>query len=198
MTNSYKTQQNGQAKGFSLVEVVVSVGIIALVAGIVVGGHSEFDNSVDLTNLAYEISLTVRQAQVYSTTVRESSQGSGDFSGGWGVHFDHNHPTWFVLFADEDGDREYDWNDGEERKTYTLSDGYTYFVCGIKTDDTEDCFSPENTDVETSVVYERPDAQAFFSVYNDNSYKGLNIYITSQDGSERKIVIRDSGLIAVE
>jgi len=63
---SYKLKAN---QGFSLIELMVTIGILVLVSGVVFFNHSQFNNHVIIENLAYEISLTIRQAQSYGLQV---------------------------------------------------------------------------------------------------------------------------------
>lgn len=56
-------------KGFTLVELLISIGIIGLVTGIVLVKYSAFDSTILLKNSAYEIALALHEAQVKSVSV---------------------------------------------------------------------------------------------------------------------------------
>src|SRR3954470_14945717 len=88
-------------KGFTLVELLVSIGIFTVITSMAVYSHAQFNGSVLLTNLAYEIGLSVRQAQFYGISVRQNAASS--FDSGYGVHFDLATPTSYILFEDKAG-----------------------------------------------------------------------------------------------
>ncbi len=70
--------------GFTLTELLISCAIIALVSTIVLVKYGSFDSTVLLKSAAYEIALTLREAQVRSVSV--SGEG-GEFSYPYGVTF---------------------------------------------------------------------------------------------------------------
>jgi prepilin-type N-terminal cleavage/methylation domain-containing protein len=72
------------AKGFTLVELLVSIGIIGIVSSIVLVKYNTFDSTVLLKSLAYEIALSLREAQVRSVSV---SGTSGEFDYPFGISF---------------------------------------------------------------------------------------------------------------
>jgi len=77
-------------RAFTLVELMVSVGIFLMMTGLVVAKYGNFNQSVLLTNLAYDVALTIRTAQTYGLSVRNNdlSNSSSDFQSGYGVHLD--------------------------------------------------------------------------------------------------------------
>src|SRR3989338_11200043 len=94
-TTNYELRTNA---GFTLIELVVVMGIIVVVSAVTLANNTRFGGSVLLQNLAYDIALSIRQAQVYGISVRNYS--AGNFSAGYGMHFDIVSPTSYVLFAD--------------------------------------------------------------------------------------------------
>lgn len=92
-------------KGFTLPELIVSCGIIALIAVVVVFNHQKFNSNLELTNVAYRVALAIRQAQVYGVSVREFDGGSGGrFDVPYGISFYNtgggDSQKSFVFFAD--------------------------------------------------------------------------------------------------
>lgn len=81
--SSFSLNNNSQ-KGFTLVELLISIGIIAFISSIVLLKYSSFDSTVLLKNAAYEVALALREAQVKS--VSGSHQG-GDANFPFGVTF---------------------------------------------------------------------------------------------------------------
>ena len=53
-------------KGFTLVELLVSVSIIALIATVVLVRFTDFDSTTILRSLAFEVATAIREAQVIS------------------------------------------------------------------------------------------------------------------------------------
>ena len=113
-----------QSRGFTLIELLVVSLIIVLITGFVLFRQQGFNSSTLLRSLSYGIALSMRQAQVYGISVRESAAGSGVFAQGYGIHFgntglvDKNH---YVLFADANGNGQY--AAGEELPRFTIGNG---------------------------------------------------------------------------
>lgn len=112
------------AAGFTLIELLVVSAIIVLITGFILFRQQGFNSSTLLRSLSYSVALTMRQAQVYGNSVRESAAGSGVFASGYGVYFgnsglaDNSH---YLMFADADGDGQYD--PGEELPRFTIGNG---------------------------------------------------------------------------
>lgn len=82
----YRRFFSRKTKGFTLIELLVVSAIILLITGFILLRQDKFNSSTLLRSLSYSIALSVRQAQVYSTSVRETSKGSGFFNSGFGVY----------------------------------------------------------------------------------------------------------------
>lgn len=89
-------------RGFSLVELIVVISIMVLITTVVLVRHSAFNSTVLLNNLAYDVAGTIREAQVYATSVRNA--GGQGFTTAYGVYFDMAFPEQFILFSDSDQD----------------------------------------------------------------------------------------------
>src|ERR1700677_1752618 len=87
-----------RSSGFTLIELLVVVGIIILISAVILANTNKFGGQTLVQNLAYDIALSVREAQVYGISVEENSQGS--FNAGYGMHFDLSNPTTYNLFSD--------------------------------------------------------------------------------------------------
>ena len=106
--------------GFTLIELIVSVSIIALVTGIFLANYSSANRRSDLTMTAQKLVTDIRLAQNYGLGLsRYGLSGSTNVpSGGWGAHFDlaNYGNNKYVIFADDDGDSLFDA--GEDNLTY--------------------------------------------------------------------------------
>src|SRR3989338_8163987 len=97
--------------GFSLVEVLISLGIIGIILTVVVSSQSDYTDTASISNLAEEISLTISEAQAYGIAVRELTPGSEDFSVSYGLSFsllEENSNSTYVFFADRNSNDIYD------------------------------------------------------------------------------------------
>ncbi len=85
-------------RGFTLIELIVVTGIMVLISSLVLVNNNKFGGQILLRDLAYDVGLSLRQAQVYGISVRRF--GADNFSTGYGMHFELGSPTSYVLFAD--------------------------------------------------------------------------------------------------
>ncbi len=72
---------------------------MVVITSVVLVSNNKFGGIVQLQNLAYDVALSIRQAQVYGISVARF-KGTGTFDAGFGVHFDRTSPTMYTLFAD--------------------------------------------------------------------------------------------------
>ncbi len=70
--------------GFTLVELLVSISIFIFMTALLVANYGSFNNSVLLTNLAYDIALSIRTAQTYGLSVQGQNN---NFQNPYGVAF---------------------------------------------------------------------------------------------------------------
>ncbi len=83
---------------FGLVELMVSMSIMALLTTVVVTRQSSFNGAILLRNQAYEIAFTLRQAQMLAVS------GGDESTRRYGVYFDTstaNQHT-YIMFRDND------------------------------------------------------------------------------------------------
>jgi len=113
-------KQKNKKRGFTLIELLVSIFIIGTIASVTVYNHKEFTDSLEITNLAYAMALSIREAQVYGTSVKAVE---GNFEKAYGIHFNINSGTdpnfagnnkAYLLFSDQNNDKVY----GEPPSSY--------------------------------------------------------------------------------
>ncbi len=99
-------------RGFGLVELLVSISIMALVTGIIITKNGSFNGAVLLRSQTYEVAFALREAQMMAVS---GSRAVGDpLQARYGVYFDTavaNRQT-YQLFQDVDNDSR--WDAGEE------------------------------------------------------------------------------------
>lgn len=89
------------SRGFTLIELLVVCGIMVIVSAIILASNNKFGGQVLLQNFAYDVALSIREAQVYGISVERFGSGAGSsFTAGYGIHFDLSSPKNYTLFAD--------------------------------------------------------------------------------------------------
>lgn len=178
-------------KGFTLVELMISVGIFAIMTGFLLAKYGTFNQGVLLTNLAYDVALTIRNAQSYGLNVKSSPVGGeNEFNYPYGVHFSTG--ASFVFFADFNSDGRY--SDNEKISVNNIKRGSVINDICLGTGPS-DCVSSVDID-GVDITFKRPDPNA---IIRDDSGTASYAEITllSTDGSIKKVVVRSTGQIAI-
>lgn len=191
-------------RGFTLIELLVVTGIIVVISGIVLANNNRFGGAVLLENLAYNVALSIRQAQVYGISVQRFGQNT--FSAGYGVHFDLSSPDTYVLYADAiQANGLYDCpqpgtNNCEFVQTTNISSGYSiHDLCVTPISGVEACGISK-----VDVLFKRPEPDAWISSGGvsctlDNSKCGqeARIVLSAPRGDQVNIIIQANGQISV-
>lgn len=181
--------------GFTLIELLVTLSLFVILSGIVLFSQQKFNGSILLTNLAYDVALTIRQAQTFGINVRETS--SGDFQKAYGVHFNKNKNTEFILFADTvSGNKKYNGSSNCKSGADECVDKYR-IKRGNKISNICAGTSSSCSDVGAlDIAFIRPDPDA---IINDNpANTEAKITISSADGATRTIVVNSTGQISIQ
>jgi prepilin-type N-terminal cleavage/methylation domain-containing protein len=190
-------------RAFTLIELLVVTGIIVVVSTVVLADNNRFGGKVQLENLAYDIALSIRQAQVYGISVARF--GAGTFSAGYGVHFDTSNFNTYVLFADiypTPGDGIFQAAQGELVSTTDITSGYRILkVCAPEGTDSTSC-----TDVgSVDVTFERPEPDAWISAGGTSCAYGLGvcadsarIVLQSPRSDIMSVVMEANGQISIQ
>ncbi len=94
-------------KGFTLIEMLVVVAIVVIITAVVLIKQSKFSSDILVTDAAYEVALSIREAQVYGTASKDRLV-VGD--SGYGANFSTTNGAMisgFYVFSDigySDGD----------------------------------------------------------------------------------------------
>lgn len=182
-------------KGFTLIELLISITIFVMVSGLVLANFPSFSSRIVLDNLAHEIALTIREAQVFGIGVLET--GAGLFPS-YGVYFDTStleNSKKFILFADIDESGQY--NKGEEIEIFTITKGNKISaLCGDM-----NC-TPDNFNLdELHITFVRPDPEAILigvSGVLDTTPSFVKIVVTQPEGSSRTITVWSTGQISAQ
>jgi type II secretory pathway pseudopilin PulG len=186
-----------KTRGFTVVELIISTGIIVLITGAIFISYPRFKARTSLAALAREVGLIVREAQVYGLSVKEFPDIMDRFPP-YGVHVSMESPKEFVLFGDlESGTREniYDSDEGcgaDVGKTECIrrisfsGPEFVQKICVITGTLVEDC-----SITELNVTFHRPDPEAYIVVKDPAvRYNGANIYLQSRKDSRETKQVR--------
>ncbi|MBU3968645.1 hypothetical protein KJ991_00285 [Patescibacteria group bacterium] len=180
--------------GFTIVELIVTTGIFALITSIILVRDAQFNNTIRLSNLTYEVALVVRQAQIFGTGVRE--YGSGDFNVGYGVHFDTANNKSFIFFADANKNNIYDGTPEIIEIINIRGNNFISKFCVFSLKGNETC---SDSGSKLDILFKRPSHNAIIS---SDIILGLNesarIYISSTTGDEKSVLVKFVGQISVE
>lgn len=185
-------RHNGE-KAFTLVELLVSVAIFALMTALVVAKYGSFNQSIFLTNLAYDVALTIRTAQTYGLSVKSADDTAPSYSSptyAYGVDLAMAVNNQFTLYADRNGNALYD--SGEQVSTYAIKRGAV--ISGVCAADSTDC--TVGTTGTLSLLFKRPDPQANICFSSCGMMMG-KVELKATDGSVRTVIIRKNGQITV-
>lgn len=185
-----------QEQGFTLVELLASVAIFTVITSVAVFNNSSFNSTVLLTNLTYEIALSVRQAQFYGITVKQSTLTSGNnFDSGYGIHFDTSSAesqTSYILFEDKPP-HNHVYDVGEAVENFTIQKGNRISKVVLLLG------SVASTPSVADISFLRPNPDTWITAGGSQStlYNKAIICVSSPMGTKRKAIIESTGQISV-
>lgn len=112
-------------KGFTVVEIVVVLGIMVIITGIMLFNAGSEKQTSALFRSAQKLSLDLRKVENYALS---SKVFKDKVPCGWGIHFNGADSTSYTIFADTAAaqncfDRNYKMDGGEELETANLEAG---------------------------------------------------------------------------
>lgn len=186
------------ARGFSLIELLVVISIFSLITTVILANHARFNGSVLLGSLAYDIGLSIREAQVFGLSVR---QFANQFDIGYGVHF--SDPASYLFFADRNTNNRYD-GEGESNdsliRNYAVGRGHTILrYCAETANGYEQCSDSSPGAISyLDIVFFRPDPDAVITTNElSTTYSRGKITVSSPVGETRTVTIESTGQISV-
>ena len=187
-----------QKGGFTTMELMISIAIVAVLSVITIGSFYEFENRTVLSNLSQDVALSVRLAQSYGLNVRRDASAGFDTS--YGVHFDSSDNTSYLIFRDTG--RTGSGYTGNDEEVFQLNQGYTISnLCArIAGSANSNCFSGgSGTITDMDITFDRPKPDANFRDNNGSTnYESVTINVSAPDGATKSIIVRITGYINVQ
>lgn len=191
-------------KGFSLVELIVTMGIMVAITTVVVYNQRDYSTTLTLKNATDNLALDIRQAQVYGISVKEFGPGgSGRFDIGYGISLDqHFFPRQYVSFGDFNKNGIYDGLEAENIVKLPTNIKFSA-ICIIPTSGAENCTRADLI----YIMFKRPETTAHMTIRvagGDgllevlNNIKGVRLVLASPGGLTKSVVIYPNGQISVQ
>ena len=185
-------------RGFTIAEIVVVIAIIGFVFAVVVARYRDFDSTSVLKNLAYEVALSVREAQVM--TISTSNIGGGGVfqnqgQNSYGINFTANSSS-YEIFADLSLPLNHQYDPpGELVKLNSLTQGAQIGAIYERRAGDSVLYSVAGA----TITFVRPHLDTTF-VTTSGSAQVIEVLVTVQSsrGSTRTVRILKSGRIQVQ
>jgi prepilin-type N-terminal cleavage/methylation domain-containing protein len=151
-------------KGFSLAELLVVVAIFLILTSVVLINQNRFSSDTNITNLAYQVALSIREAQIYGISVRGTQFAPNKFDTAYGIHFDLASTTSYFLFPDLNKDGIYNPSTEIPLTTYKIENGVTLSSINIR---------PPEAKLITSadITFKRPNPEALITTNATAGFK---------------------------
>ncbi len=211
---SSKIKRKSIQAGFTLIEMLVVIGIFTVITAVAFVDQGKLNSSVLLTNIAYETALAVREAQVYGLGVRKDILNmDNNFEGEYGVHFDMTNDREIVVYSNSPDDTNtpsqmYNSSINEARYLYQFVNqrgNKIQALCFGNFASGETACTPEASNSKSliDITFKRPEPKARFYV-PENDLTGTSpgpayiVVSTLDDKSCKVVVVYQTGQIQVE
>ncbi len=208
-TSSFSLSKNGVVgnkkkrnlvRGFTLAEIILVVFITSIISSAVVFRYRDFSDSIELENMALDVVLSVREAQVFGISSRGTTTPESFFYA-YGVRFSSipaADRASYISFIDSDGDDLwYDSSsDSEQLKKIVFRQGYLVDdLCTITPPATSEVCSQ----AELDILFQRPDVNAIIKTgkFNDHS-SSARIELISPSGATTSVNVSESGQVYID
>ncbi len=185
--------------GFTIVELIVCVGIISVISGAVFWNGRSFNDKTALASVAQDVALAMRQAQNYGASVRETSTGSSVFTAGYGIVFDSASPSQVIIFVDSTVNNQYDGTSactGECVEKIVLRNGVT-----IKSSNGIGATTYAGATSYATPIYFtfiRPSLNATIKMSGVTTWASGSVVLQSPQGNTKTITMNAAGQVSVQ
>lgn len=193
-------------KGFTIIELMVSIAIMVIILAVILVNYKKFDSGIVMTNLAYDVALSIRTAQTYGISTRGAKvSGATEFDRPYGINFEINPDdpssvNKYLLFADTNLNRSYDEVDSLTATKYNIRGSYYIKdLCWLDSSTPSAVKTCGMRSADITFLRPDPDALIYVSGEAQDALSALEIHIGStQDASAiRVITVRPTGQISV-
>lgn len=185
-------------KGFTLYEVMVTTGIIAILSAISFYGLNTYADYFTLKEASRGVDALVRTTQGYAINVQDVGESEVAYIGRYGISFSKSNNTEIISFVGNVNNYQYDSPADQFIQNTVLGRGVKITNVCYKTTDNplfcEDKFS------KIDILYIRPKPDAKFSIENLSNDKISEVEFTLESSKGRKatVIVGATGYIANE
>lgn len=200
--------------GFTIAEMMVVLGIFAVVSGIILFNYRSFRTNTTVNTVSQEIALTVRKAQSYALGLQASGVLASLPVKGYGVRFESTRPDQITFFAElSPADNQYTTTAnlcgtpglGEECIEYYKIDTGDKIEELIINSDVIKLTDPLSS---VDVIFKKPSGDVIFCVHStvyplcssttSTPVSTFDIVLVSQDGVRKSVHIFGNGQISTD
>jgi|SRR5581483_11970736 len=194
-------------KGFTLVEVIISVAIASVIMSVVLWNYSAFNDQLALSSAAQEIAIAIRQAQTYGISARETGAGQGNFDSDYGVYLSLKEPNAYSIFVDTNANKVYDPGQGcgsgvQNTECVEKSMLRNGVVISAICDESGSC--PPSSASQLDVTFLRPNPDATIDFADDSGFivsgpsRAGTVVLTSPMGRTIRVEVDNTGEIVIK
>lgn len=184
--------------GFTLIELMITISIFVFMTALILAKYNSYYSGTLFNNIAYDIALSIRQAQNYGISVKiNDDPNDKSFNRAYGVWFpgsgSSSSNNIFGIFK---YDNTLNWANSVVEKEYRLKHGATFKSFKV-------LYGGSDVAVDNlEIIFQRPDPEAIINGAKDGTvYQKVNsvtITLLAVDGvTTKEITVNSSGMISI-